>query len=129
MFYKYVTVHINEFKGIESNYELDEYKKKQEIKNLMKEKIKDFLDNISKVFKEYNQILQSLIEYFIDSLKNNNVETVVWEMWIIENLGLFEIWNAAILTDLYYTVVDTNVIPEFMKHANFNTNILFILLF
>ena len=121
--------HINEFKRIDSNYDLDEYKRKQEIKNLMKEKIKDFLDNISKVFKKINPILQFIISSFIKDLKDKNVETIVWEMWRNENFGLFEICNAAILTDLYYAVVDTNVIPEFMKHANFNTNILSILSF
>ena len=49
----------------------------------------------------------------------NSIKTVGL-MWINEDLGLYSIWNAAIMTDLYYEVVDKNFVPEFFQSANFD---------
>ena len=42
-------------------------------------------------------------------------------MWISEILGIFDICNAAIFTDLFYKVVTTsNVEPTYFRESNFN---------
>ena len=120
LFYKYVVKHIEEFENISSNEDLSEDEKDREIEVLMKEKLNDFLDNISKVFISINSKQDEIIKSFKDKLENGDPLVITGKLWISEYLRLFEVCNAAILTDLYYAVVNTKEEPIFFKNANFN---------
>ena len=67
----------------------------------MLEKIEYFLNHLHEVLDQTNPQLEKIIEAY-KKINVKNIEKYIAHMWIRENLGLFDIWNAAILNNNLY---------------------------
>ena len=92
-----------EFENIELSNDLSEEEKFEETNQLLRGKIEHFVNNMEKVYKTTNTRLLSNIEkakrICKESVNNDRdlIEQFVFNLWIQEDLTLYEVWNAAIL--------------------------------
>ena len=92
-----------QFENIEMDDGLSDDDKQIEIDHLLSNKIKSFVTNLEKIYNQLNPRLEGKIESLkkefkdSDKLDREKVEQIIWNLWIQEDLWLYEVWNAAIL--------------------------------
>ena len=120
LLYNYLILHLKEFEDITNIVDLSDEERNSKINNLLESKMKYFINHLDEVYKHMNSEINSIIQIIKRTISDKLFIKLISSIWQNETLGLFAVWNGAILTDLYYSVVGKTREPTFYQSSNFN---------